>query len=117
MTINRLIGFLAFFSTFSLWAAEPAPGPASAYEAAVKAYITAANGEMQAIRQEADAASKNALPEVKKRYVDFYVQLEQCEKLLAELRTAVPGEFDRVKARYEQQRDLLLKARAKVAGR
>jgi uncharacterized protein involved in exopolysaccharide biosynthesis len=116
MTIKRLLGLLACLSTPCLWAAEPAPEPDPAYVAAVKSYITAASVEMQAVRQETDAANKNALPEVKKRYADLYAQLERCEKLLAELRSAPSSEFDRVKARYEQQRDVLLKQRAQAAG-
>jgi hypothetical protein len=111
--IRILAGALCIAGLASGLRAAPA-NPNSAYQEAVKSYITAASNEVQAIRQQADAATKEATPEVKERYAEFYSQLADCEKALAELKTAEPGNFDRVKARYEQERAALVKAQAKA---
>ncbi len=113
MKFIRILTGILCIAGVSARAAGSAAAP-TAYEAAVKSYVDAASHEVQAIRQEVDTANKDATPEVKRRYADFYAQLEVCEKLLAELKAAAPSDFDRVKARYEQQRTVLVKARDKA---
>jgi hypothetical protein len=117
MKVIRTFAGILCIAMVSARAADAPADPASAYEEAVKAYVMAASNEVQTMRVQADAAIKNATPDVKQRYADFYVQLELCEKLLAELKTAAPGDFDRIKAKYEQQRAVLVKARAKAEAR
>src|SRR5262245_53028211 len=114
--IRMLAVTLCLAGMFSRTAAQAA-APSSAYEEGRRAYIARTSNEVQAIRQEVDNANKDATPDAKRRYADFYVQLDLCEKLLAELKAAAPGDFDQVKSRYEQQRAVLVKARAKADAR
>lgn len=112
MKTMRFPWLAALILLVSLPVAGAAAAEASAYEQAVKSYITAATGEVQAIRQAVDAACKDAGPEVKARYAAVYAKLEACEKLLAELRQAPAKDFDRIKAQYELQRAQTGQARA-----
>lgn len=95
-----------------LTAAEIAPNPAqSAYDQAVQSYVEAATTEMAAIRGQADGAL-GATPEapVKQRFAKVYSQLDECDKLLAELKKADQASFDLIKARFEKARAAALKS-------
>jgi hypothetical protein len=39
-----------------------------------------------------------------------YSQLDECDKLLAELKKAGPADFDKIKARFEQARTAAVKS-------
>jgi hypothetical protein len=83
----------------------------SAYDQAVQSYVQAATKEVAALRAQADAAvgSSPEIP-VKRRFAKAYSQLDECGKLLTELKKAAPADFDRVKARFEQVRGEAIKS-------
>jgi hypothetical protein len=83
----------------------------SAYDQAVQNYIDAATTEMTAIRGQADGIM-GPTPEaaVKQRFAKVYSQLDECDKLLAELKKAGPADFDKIKARFEQARTAAVKS-------
>lgn len=96
-----------------------APNPAqSAYDQAVQSYVDAATTEMAAIRGQADGAI-GAAPEapLKQRFAKVYSQLDECDKLLAELKKAEPANFDFIKARFEKARAAALKSLDAAQGR
>ena len=95
-----------------LTAAELAPNSAvSPYDKAVQSYVEAATKEMAAIRSQADGAV-GVSPEapVKQRFAKVYSQLDECDKLLGDLKKATPADFDKIKLRFEQARTAALKS-------
>lgn len=104
--------FLVLGSTQLLTAVELTTSSApSAYDQAVQSYIDAATKEMAAIRGQADGTVGSA-PEdaVKQRFAKVYSQLDECDKLLAELKKATPADFDKIKLRFEQARTTAIKS-------
>ena len=114
MKLMRFLCFLALGGIGFLLAAETPAGPASPYERAVKVYVEAATNEVQAMHRQVDALCHDATPETKTRYAGVYAKLELCEKLLADLRSAAPADFDRIKEQYERERANLGKARVEA---
>lgn len=95
-----------------LAAAEQASNSASsAYDQAVQSYVDAATKELAAIRSQADG-TVGVSPEapVKQRFAKVYSQLDECDKLLADLKKASPADFDKIKLRFEQARTAALKS-------
>ncbi len=75
--------------------------PDDAYQKAVTAYVEAAANQVNAIRAQVDAESRNGTEAVKKRYADVYDRLAQCDKLVAQLRNADSSDFDPRKKEFE----------------
>jgi len=93
----------------------PAAGAADAanpdaYTQAVASYITAASQQLSAIRNEVDAATRNATEAVKQKYARVYAELDRSDKVLAALKTAEAQDFDKFKAEFELTRDKMIKA-------
>ncbi|MDD2764581.1 MAG: hypothetical protein PHE83_11465 [Opitutaceae bacterium] len=94
-------------------AGEPsAADPADAYAQAVNSYVSAAEQQLVSIRVQVDAEVKPAAADGKQRYAPVYAKLEQCDKLLAELKEAGSADFDKIKADFERARDEMVKALA-----
>jgi hypothetical protein len=115
MTMNRKIIPLALLLSFTLAgplvAAEPAPvDPQTEYTKAVKAYVDAAGDQLKAIRSSVDAQVKNASDETKQRFKKTYEGLDVTDKLLVQLKSAGPMDFDRIKLEFERAREKTLKA-------
>ena len=92
------------------FAATPAVTSAqSEYDKAVKSYVDAATDELRAIRVSVDAQLVNANDATKARYGKVYADLDECDKLLAELKKSGPADFDRVKLNLELTRGKALK--------
>src|SRR5436305_309330 len=102
MTMNRKIIPLVLLISLAvagpLVAATPTPvDPQTEYAKAVKAYIDAAGDQLKAIRSSVDAQVKNASDETKQRFKKTYEGLAVTDKLLVQLKTAGPVDFDRIK--------------------
>jgi hypothetical protein len=81
------------------------PGQPSAYETARETYVNAALVQVQAYRNQIDAAVKAAGGEqARERFAEPNRLLKDLELLIARLRSAAPSEFDVVKANYERTR-------------
>jgi hypothetical protein len=93
-------------------AADPAmASPQSAYDQAVKSYVDAATDQIHAIRNQVDAeVGPTPVDAVKQRFAKAYSQLDDCEQLLAKLKSAGPPDFDKIKAQFEQKRAEMLKS-------
>ncbi len=95
----------------ALPAATPARGEPADAEAlrqqAVSQYIDGATRELEAFGQKISAASR---PDNQQECGEARAKLDACTALVAELKTADPGQFDQVKARYERTRDELVRA-------
>ena len=105
---------LAILLSFTLPGALPAADrprvdPQSEYARAVKSYVDAAGVQLQAVRENLDALVKNAPDEAKDRFKKTSETLEETVKVLAQLKTAIPADFDRIKAEFERTREKLLK--------
>ena len=87
-------------------AAEEAASPGSEYERAVTAYLDAASTETTALRQQAEAARKEADEAVLERFEDLTVmaKVDRCAEVLARLKKAGPDLFDTIKLEYENAR-------------
>ncbi|MFA5057931.1 MAG: hypothetical protein WC485_07440 [Opitutaceae bacterium] len=113
MKTLRLVLFTAILTTVRVAAGETSTAdPADAYAQAVQSYVSAAEQELASIRAQVDTEVKPAAADVKQRYAPVYAKLEQCEKLLAELKEAGSADFDRIKADFERARDEMVKALA-----
>ncbi|HWA10389.1 MAG TPA: hypothetical protein VG838_13125 [Opitutaceae bacterium] len=105
-----LLSALLFPAAISVMAAV-APSVPSAYDQAVKSYVDSAGDQLRAIRTQADAeVGPTSDDAVKRRYAKAYAQLDECDRILVELKTAGPADFDKVKARFEAKRAEMLKA-------
>lgn len=78
------------------------PAPVDKYQRAVQEYCFAATEQLRNIRQAVDKELKAASDDVVKRYADAYKGLNKCDELLAQLKIAPTGEFDRRKLEFEQ---------------
>ena len=103
-TANRMLLAAALFGLMA--GVGPVRGQASSYEQAVAIYVEAAAQEMRTIRKQADAVAVDDAG--RRAYADVYRELNSCDALVAQLRVAVPRDFDPVKARYEKQRFVLI---------
>ena len=99
---RRLLLILSLFTAPALFAAGG--GQASAYEQAVAAYIDGATQQLRAIRGEVDGAVTKAGEAGKQAYAEVYRGLDLCDAIMAQLRVAVPRDFDLIKARFENTR-------------
>lgn len=77
----------------------------SAYEQAVKAYVDAADREVRAMRDQADALTREIDAESRKRYQDFYQNLERTDEALSRLKKSDQRTFDKNKSDFERARD------------
>jgi hypothetical protein len=85
--------------------------PPSAYDQAVQSYVQAATEQMAAIRTQVDTEVGQAPQDAgKQRFAPVYRQLDECDRLLVELKKAQPADFDRIKAHFEETRAVALKA-------
>jgi hypothetical protein len=114
MKLTRYLS-LCLVVQFAMLLNAPAAEAESAYQQAVSAYVTAAGGELQAMRAQAEAAQDAAPEDKKENYKDFFAKLEKCEATHKTLKTA--KDFDKTKALYEQQRLEAVKAWAKVSSK
>ncbi|HEU5079312.1 MAG TPA: hypothetical protein VFT72_08860 [Opitutaceae bacterium] len=102
------LAFIALSSVATVAVAQPeASGPTyeDAYIQAVASYVSAAQKETKAVRDEVtsnEKLGKRAL------YAPVRAQVEKCEQLVARLRTAGPSQFDALKQSYEKARAELL---------
>ncbi len=101
-SINRILLAVSLFSAPALFAAGG--GQNGAYEQAVAAYIDGATQQLRAIRTGVDGSVAKAGEAGKQTYADVYRGLDQCDAMIAQLRVAVPRDFDPVKARFEDTR-------------
>ncbi|HTL66803.1 MAG TPA: hypothetical protein VL200_04005 [Lacunisphaera sp.] len=93
--------------------------PDDAYHKAVAAYVEAAANQVNAIRAQVDAESRNGSEATRKRYADVYDRLTQCDKLIAQLRSADTSDFDPRKKDFEttlHEAIAALEAARKAAG-
>jgi Skp family chaperone for outer membrane proteins len=90
-------------------AAAAATSAQTEYADAVKSYVDAAEVHVRALRGEIDAQLKDASDDTKKRFNKVYAELDKCDKLVGDLKTTGPKNFDRVKAEFEATRGRLLK--------
>jgi hypothetical protein len=116
-SLLALLGLCALSSFGTLRAADQLPDPQSAYDRAVETYVDAAGAQLKAIRTEVDVSAKDASAEDdRKRFEPVYAKLDQSDELLADLRKARAADFDRIKSKFEQTRDDMLKALAAARG-
>lgn len=110
MKILRYVLPVVLALSGALFAAENATSPPSDYDRAVKAYVDAAGDQLSAIRSQVTAmAGVPPVEQSKKRLAKPQASLDECDKLLADLKKAGPQDFDRVKAKFEQTRGIMLK--------
>ncbi len=100
---NRLLLAVSLFAAPALFAAGGGQ-IGGAYEQAVEAYIFGATQQLRAIRTGVDDAVAKAGEAGKQAYADVYRGLDQCDAMIAQLRVAVPRDFDPIKARFEDTR-------------
>jgi hypothetical protein len=116
-SLLALLGLFALSGFGTLRAADQLVDPQSDYTRAVQTYVDAANTQLKAIRTDLDASAKNAATEGdRKRFEPVYAKLDQSDELLADLRKADAADFDRIKSKFEQTRDDMLKALAAARG-
>ncbi len=99
---NRFLLAVTLFGAPALFAAGQ--DQASAYELAVADYIDGATRQLRAIRGEVDAAVAKAGDAGKRAYAEVYRGLDLCDATVAQLRVAVPRDFDLIKMRFENTR-------------
>ena len=105
-TMNRLVLAVLVLGAPALFAVGS--GQPAAYAQAVESYIDAATRELRALRTEVDAAAVKAGDPGRQIYAEVYRGLEQCDAMVAQLRVAVPRDFDPIKARFEKTRAQLI---------
>jgi hypothetical protein len=111
MKILRWLLPLMLTLTGMLRAAEPIEAPQSDYARAVQTYVDGATQQLRDIRASVDAQVGSApSDEVKKRFAMAYTKLDRSDKVLAELKKAGPADFDRIKLKFEQTRDDMIKS-------
>ncbi len=91
-----------------------APSAMSGYAKAVQVYVEAAATEMRAIRGEVDSAKAKIGEPGRKVWEEIYPDLDQCDALVEQLRTATPRNFDPLKAKFERTRAGVTEALAGV---
>jgi len=101
--INRYLLVVSLFAVPALFAAGGGQS-AGAYEQAVEVYIYAATQESRAVRADVEGAVAKAGEVGRQVYADVYRGLDQCDAMIAQLRVAVPRDFDPIKARFEEAR-------------
>ena len=102
-SINRILLAVSLFSAPALFAAGGGQND-GAYQQAVEAYISGATQQLRAIRTGVDGSVAKAGEAGKQTYADVYRALDQCDAMIAQLRVAVPRDFDPIKARFEDTR-------------
>jgi hypothetical protein len=108
--LRVVLVFLSLTSAGALVRAQ-ATDPQTQYAEAVKSYVDAATEQLRAIRGSVDTqvASINS-DEDKKRFDAVFSKLDECDKLLVDLKKAGPRDFDRVKKQFEKTRAEVSKA-------
>jgi hypothetical protein len=87
-------------------AEEPADAEV-ARQQAVSNYVEGATKEMDAYRQQISTAGR---PDNQQPLNEAKAKLAECDKLVAELKSAGPGQFDALKSSYERTRGEMVKA-------
>lgn len=112
MKITRLLlpaclGLAVLAPSAAVRADEPPPADAaqSARDRAVADYLLAAGQELGAFHEQLEARKADWDPQ---RYGSVKAKLDECDRLLARLKAAPAAEFDRLKARYEDSRKVLV---------
>lgn len=104
MALSLLV--VSSFATLSI--AQPqtaAPAYEDAYVQAVASYVSAAQKETKAVRDEVTSSEKLGK---RAKFAPVRAEVEKCEQLIARLRTAGPSQFDTLKLSYEKARSDLL---------
>src|SRR4051812_132451 len=79
--------------------------PQADYARAVRAYVDASTEELRTTRGLVDSQVATTTDLVaKKRYDAVFAKLDECDKLLVELKKSGPNNFDNVKLKFEQTR-------------
>jgi hypothetical protein len=85
---------------------EPADAEV-ARQQAVSQYVDGATKEMDAYRHQISAAGR---PDNQVPLNEAKAKLAECDKIVAELKSAGPGQFDALKSGYERTRGEMVKA-------
>ena len=85
---------------------EPADAEV-ARQQAVSQYVDGATKEMDAYRQQISTAGRT---DNQQTLNEAKTKLAECDKLVSELKTAGPGQFDALKSSYEHARGDMIKA-------
>ena len=105
---KRFLLALSLFASPMVFAAGG--GQTNAYEQAVASYIDGATRQMRAIRVDADGAAAKAGDSGRQAYAEIFRGLDECDAMMAQLRVAVPRDFDAIKARFEATRERVITA-------
>jgi hypothetical protein len=103
---------LCLLIPFCLATASRAETAISDYDKAVKAYVTAAGQEVQALKLQAEQSFKAVTESKKDAYQEFQAAFGKYQAAYEKLKQAAPKDFDPLKAQYEKQRQLALTAYA-----
>lgn len=102
--VSLLVGFTPASAIVAF--AEPADADALRQQA-VAQYVDGATRELDAYRQQIGAAAHSANQE---QLADAKAKLDECDRLVAGLKSADPEQFDRIKATYERTRGEMVKS-------
>jgi len=86
--------------------AEPTEAEARRQQA-VSEYIDGATKELDVYRQQISAADR---PDNQQQLREAKAKLDECDRLVSDLKSADPAHFDLVKASYERTRSEMVKA-------
>jgi hypothetical protein len=105
----KLLGLLLALSVMpAATAAADEPADAEvARQQAVSQYVDGATKEMDAYRQQITTAGR---PDNQQPLNEAKTKLAECDKIVSELKTAGPGQFDALKSSYERTRGEMVKA-------
>ena len=98
---------LAVMAPAPMFAAGEPTDPETLRQQAVSQYIDGATKEVEAYRQQVCAAAR---PDNQAQLKEANARLDECIRLVADLKSADQAHFDLVKADYERSRSELVKA-------
>lgn len=82
------------------------------YAEAVTAYVEAATVQLRAVRGEVDAIKAKSGEPGRPAWVELYLDLDECDAMVARLRVVGAKDFDGLKAKFERVRGEVLDALA-----
>jgi hypothetical protein len=82
------------------------------YAEAVVAYVDAATVQLRALRGEVDALKAKSGEPGRPAWVELYLDLDECDAMVARLRVVGSKDFDGLKAKFERVRGEVLEALA-----